>query len=76
MRKAYFKSVWNMFDFAILLLSFMDTILDVTVFKPGDIKDGDDCEDQNVGFSPAILRVAKAVRFLRLLRSLRLIKVR
>ena len=72
--KQYFRSKWNIFDFIILSLSFLDIILEWTVFRGGKL-----CEDNAVTASildPSFLKMAKVIRLLRLLRSLRLIKVR
>ena len=44
----YFKSFWNWFDFLILLLSFADLVLDVTVFK--DVST-DSCNETQEGDS-------------------------
>ena len=77
-RRWYFKSKWNLFDFVILIFSFIDIILDKTLFESLEAEqDSEDCENLATSlFSPSIFRIAKAVRLLRLLRSLRLVKVR
>ena len=63
---AYFKSVWNSFDFIIIVLSIVDVVLDWTVFE-------------NMDFgglaSPAIFRIAKIAKVVRLVRGLRLFRV-
>ncbi|XP_022089278.1 sodium/hydrogen exchanger 10-like [Acanthaster planci] len=61
-RKYYIFSNWNKFDFFILVMSFIDIILDETI---GD----------NKGFNPSLLKVVKLIRLLRGLRMLRLFKV-
>ncbi|XP_038047378.1 sodium/hydrogen exchanger 10-like [Patiria miniata] len=61
-RKYYIFSNWNKFDLFILIMSFVDIILDETI---GD----------NKGFNPSLLKVVKLIRLLRGLRMLRLFKV-
>lgn len=69
--KQYFKSRWNLFDFVILVLSFLDIILEWAVFGGGK-----QCEDSSAStiLNPSFLKMAKSIRLLRLLRSLRLVK--
>ena len=45
LRKYYFKSWWNLFDFAILDISFIDFSLDLTIIKP---KESGGCEDSSI----------------------------
>ena len=61
-RRYYIFSNWNKFDLFILIMSFIDIILDEVI---GD----------NKGFNPAVLKVVKLIRLLRGLRMLRLFKV-
>eukprot|EP01135_Chromosphaera_perkinsii_P010654 Nk52_evm54s2192 gene=Nk52_evmTU54s2192 len=60
LRKYYFKSWWNIFDFVILLVSIMDVILDFVV--------------TSTSFSPSILRLARIFRVFRVGRVLRLVR--
>ncbi len=63
-RRYYFKDYWNLLDLFIVALSIIDIVIDQAA-------------DRATGsFSPAILRVAKVFRVLRMGRLLRLFKVR
>lgn len=63
LRKYYWLSKWNLFDFAITIVSVLDTtVLDITV---PSIK----------GINPSIIRIVRLVRILRIVRAGRLVKV-
>ncbi|XP_077865611.1 sperm-specific sodium:proton exchanger-like [Saccoglossus kowalevskii] len=63
LRKYYFYSYWNIFDFIIILLSIADTVLDVTY------------NDSTESFNPNIFKVIKVFKILRAFRGLRLVKI-
>lgn len=65
LRLGYFKSKWNWLDLTILVLSYIDMIIELTR------KDGSDSDND---FSPAMLRMARVFKLLRSLRGLRLAK--
>ncbi|XP_077994372.1 sperm-specific sodium:proton exchanger-like [Glandiceps talaboti] len=62
LRKHYFFSYWNIFDFLIMLLSIVDLIVEFTM--------GDTAK-----FNPNILKVIRVFKVLRAFRGLRLVKV-
>ena len=63
LRKYYWYSKWNLFDFLILLVSLVEIILELS-FPMSSSK-----------FSPAVLRIVRILRILRVGRVLRLAKV-
>lgn len=73
LRRHYFRSKWNIFDFVVLIIAVGDVILDFTVF------DGSDCTssgDNAAGaVDPNIIKIFRSLRIFRLIRSMRLVKV-
>ncbi len=65
LRHYYFLSKWNLFDFAVFLVSVVDVILELAL--PMD--------QENVAFPPVVFRVVSVLRILRVGRVLRLFKV-
>ena len=64
LRQYYFYSKWNIFDFFILLVSLVDIIVELSL------------PESMSSFSPAVLRIIRVFRILRVGRGLRLVKVR
>ena len=64
LRQYYFYSKWNIFDFFILLVSLVDIIVELSL------------PESTSSFSPAVLRIIRVFRILRVGRGLRLVKVR
>lgn len=58
--KGYFRYKWNMFDFAILMTSYIDIIID-------------ESSPESNNFDPAVLKVARFFRIMRSLRAFRLL---
>lgn len=80
LRKMYFKSKWNLFDFIVLILCVIDIIVDLAWLQSSTgEKDENGCiiqsQSSSTTFSPSVLRLFKALKILRLLRTLRLGKV-
>jgi hypothetical protein len=65
LRKYYFLSKWNIFDFVILLVAIVDIIVELSL--PEGAAD--------TRFSPSVIRIVRVLRILRVGRVLRLIKV-
>ena len=63
LRKHYFYSKWNIFDFLILIVSIVDLIVELSL------------PEETSTFSPAVLRLVRVLRFVRVGRVLRLVKV-
>lgn len=59
--RGYFRHKWNIFDFAILVTSYIDIIIDAS--NPENTND----------FDPAVLKVARFFRIMRSLRAFRLL---
>ena len=62
LRRAYFRSKWNNFDLFLLILSLVDIIIDLSTSG----------NEESESFSPVMLRMAKACKIMRFIRSFRL----
>lgn len=61
--KLYWKSPWNIFDFLLLILAFVDVIMELFL------------DESAIAFSPTFFKFAKAFKSLRVSRLLRLFKL-